>query len=633
MSVRAVGWLQSKLGLDIGARSADGDGGGHTDSLPTTELAGFASTDNRSSSVDAIAGTAANGQSEDADHTFTDAASQWEAKLGRVWRQANEKATRFWNTNVRSGGSGGSRNDPFGFGAGGAQGGGGNGGTGDGPELDENGLPVTKNWYYFDANLGRWTVSADAPQSVQREYYEQLEEAEKERTGQRTILAPPPPPPPPPAGMQRPPASMNVGAPPPPPGAKSVPGGLFGGGGAHVGRGPQYALPDYFGNAAPAPQPPYPGAPSHSQQTAPQQANHYVASSAYSGTAASAPIRSSPYPPASLSPPQDFRPPTQAAQSSPPTAATGLPARPSGYATAPYPPAAAAHPLYPSAAAPQPARAPTAVSRGSASPSNSSVHASYAAPSLPPWGAQGSSSPPYDASASPPATNMNMLRPRSHSESQEYPPPPPPPQHCPQQQLYSAYSPPQGSLNTYGSSLPETTDNFSSFVPTAPLTQASYNCSTSAPVNWSSNASLHAQGDPIGSTHGSAPLMPLPTAVATATSSNIASGAPSAMRSSPPPAWQSQASAPQPPQPPPPQQQAPPSLRTALAQSNPFAQRPGTNSVIAAPSTQTLPTPQQPQYATQLAMAPAAPAPAPAAAPTPARLPPPPPSFKPFTPS
>ncbi|KAG5475870.1 hypothetical protein CUR178_03583 [Leishmania enriettii] len=253
MSVRAVGWLQSKLGLDIGGRSSgDGDSG----NLGGGELAGFATAQNRSYSTDPVA--TVNGDSvpslgggEQAGGgagTFSGLASGWESKLGQVWKQASDKATQYWSTSMR----GIARNDPFGLGPAGSQDGiKGNGATDDNPELDENGLPVTRNWYYYDAQLGRWTVSRDAPDSVQREYYEKLEEAERERMGPKKVLPPPRP--------------VIARGPPP----------LLGAAGrGHCGSSPQYAVPDYFGTASAIPAAPqqeaqaYGGAASQHAQSA-----------------------------------------------------------------------------------------------------------------------------------------------------------------------------------------------------------------------------------------------------------------------------------------------------------------------------------------------------------------------------
>lgn len=64
-------------------------------------------------------------------------------------------------------------------------------------ELDEQGLPKTRNWYYYDEVLGRWNVSPDAPQSVQEEFAERLRQEEAAKN--KAVAFPEPPPPPPPA--------------------------------------------------------------------------------------------------------------------------------------------------------------------------------------------------------------------------------------------------------------------------------------------------------------------------------------------------------------------------------------------------------------------------------------------------
>nr|CAJ2475748.1 unnamed protein product [Leishmania braziliensis] len=227
MSIRAVGWLQSKLGLDIGGRGPGGE-----------ELVGFSTTQNLSCSKDPVAaangdlepGLSGGGNGGGGVGALSSLASEWESKLGQMWKQASDKATQYWSHNM----VGRAGNDPFGFGPAGSQGGlDGNSATGDTPELDESGLPVTRNWYYYDAQLGRWTVSRDAPDSVQREYYEKLEEVERGQLGQKTVAPPPPPPP-----------TATAGRSPPLLGAT---------GGARGGHSLHYALPDYFGTASATP--------------------------------------------------------------------------------------------------------------------------------------------------------------------------------------------------------------------------------------------------------------------------------------------------------------------------------------------------------------------------------------------
>ncbi|KAK7198109.1 hypothetical protein NESM_000767300 [Novymonas esmeraldas] len=382
MSIRAVGWLQAKLGLDIGGRrSSEGEGGG---GLGTDELAGFSTTQNRSSSADPVASVNGGpdprlGGNGGASDRIADLASGWESKIGQVWKQASEKATSYWNANVRGGARSG---DPFGFGVSGSQGGFGNGaaGSGEGLELDENGLPVTRNWYYYDAQLGRWTVSRDAPENVQREYYEKLEEAERERLGQKTVVAPPPPPPP--GGVHR--NAAGAGALPPPPGSGHA--GLFGGGGGH---GPHYAVPDYFGttSAAPAaaaaapaqPLPSYGGVYGHAFPAPPSTVSgHHGAYHAPpphgSGTPATTSAQPSPYG-QSLS---------DRSQISSPPAAPAYPYGASALPTAPYPAAATGgYPAALAAASPPPTTSPPPAVRASPAP-HAYPSAAYNGPSTVP---------------------------------------------------------------------------------------------------------------------------------------------------------------------------------------------------------------------------------------------------------
>ncbi|GET89764.1 hypothetical protein, conserved [Leishmania tarentolae] len=270
MSIRAVCWLQSKLGLDIGGRSFTDDG---KDNPGSGELAGFSTTQNRSYSTDPVstvnrdAAPNRSGAGIDSDGgTFPSLASGWESKLGQVWKQASDKATQYWSTNVRRGAG----NDPFGFGSERSKGNLNNiTAAGDNPELDENGLPLTRNWYYYDTQLGRWTVSGDAPESVQREYYAKLEEAEEERLGQKKVAPPPP-------------ASV-AGGPPTLLGATVC---------GHGSQSPQYAIPDYFGSSGATGETPqqlaptygvYGGAPAQHVQSIASGASPPTAMSTYPG--------------------------------------------------------------------------------------------------------------------------------------------------------------------------------------------------------------------------------------------------------------------------------------------------------------------------------------------------------------
>lgn len=66
----------------------------------------------------------------------------------------------------------------------------------DNAELDEQGLPKSRNWYYYDESLGRWNVAPDAPQKIKDEYAARLKMEEEEKLRANRIPEPPPPPPP-----------------------------------------------------------------------------------------------------------------------------------------------------------------------------------------------------------------------------------------------------------------------------------------------------------------------------------------------------------------------------------------------------------------------------------------------------
>lgn len=94
----------------------------------------------------------------------------------------------------------------------------------DGTEVDEQGLPVGRDWYYYDETLGRFNVRPDAPAEVREEHARQVAAYEAEKNGASQAVAPPPPPPPPP---------VAAGAAPPPMMARPA-------------GSPQYADAGYF---------------------------------------------------------------------------------------------------------------------------------------------------------------------------------------------------------------------------------------------------------------------------------------------------------------------------------------------------------------------------------------------------
>ena len=62
----------------------------------------------------------------------------------------------------------------------------------EGVEVDENGLPLERNYYFFNKEKGIWDVTDDAPESVKQEHAAKLAEL----TAPKAELPPPPPPPP-----------------------------------------------------------------------------------------------------------------------------------------------------------------------------------------------------------------------------------------------------------------------------------------------------------------------------------------------------------------------------------------------------------------------------------------------------
>ena len=109
----------------------------------------------------------------------------------------------------------------------------------DGTEIDDQGLPVGRDWYYYDKDLGRMNVREDAPQAIKDEHAAAVAQMEAEKSGKTAVVAPPPPPPPPmQAGAPGSPAQGSPGALPPPP--------PTGGMAARVPSSPQYADGGYF---------------------------------------------------------------------------------------------------------------------------------------------------------------------------------------------------------------------------------------------------------------------------------------------------------------------------------------------------------------------------------------------------
>ncbi|KAF5219487.1 hypothetical protein ECC02_007532 [Trypanosoma cruzi] len=223
MSRQAVGWLSSKLGINIDGR---------TETEEKTDSALFPS------------------------HGFSSAAMKIDMCLHKINDAVFGRDS--------DSGAGGESNFIGGSSGVGATSG------GEEVELDENGLPITKNWYYFDKELNRWNVSPEAPAAIKEEYERRLKEDEDEREGRNFV--PPPPLPPPPAPPLQPFVGEHpsmyprgglfpTGAPPTPQQQQqnqqhgTHPQGLFGiqssMGTPH--HRPQYAMPKYFDLSTSAP--------------------------------------------------------------------------------------------------------------------------------------------------------------------------------------------------------------------------------------------------------------------------------------------------------------------------------------------------------------------------------------------
>ncbi|SCU71210.1 uncharacterized protein TEOVI_000279000 [Trypanosoma equiperdum] len=220
MSLQAVGWLSTKLGINIGGRGASGDG----------------------STLESRPGSAGASRIDTCLHKLTDV----------VFGSGDNSHGGVGNLGLDA---------PF---SGACNSGAHSACNSDKVELDENGLPVSKNWYYFDKELNRWNVSPDAPESIKAEFQQRLQEEELERSGEKAVPLPPPPP------MQRgsssfvgaPLSRVNQGGQPFVSGLSQQPGsyghGPFGTqrSTGNIPHRPQYALPDYFATtSAPTPGP------------------------------------------------------------------------------------------------------------------------------------------------------------------------------------------------------------------------------------------------------------------------------------------------------------------------------------------------------------------------------------------
>ncbi len=63
-------------------------------------------------------------------------------------------------------------------------------------EVDANGLPTSRDWYYYDEQKKRWEPTPHAPDYIKAEHAEKVKAAEEEALGIKKFPDPPPPPPP-----------------------------------------------------------------------------------------------------------------------------------------------------------------------------------------------------------------------------------------------------------------------------------------------------------------------------------------------------------------------------------------------------------------------------------------------------
>lgn len=64
-------------------------------------------------------------------------------------------------------------------------------------ELDENGLPKSRDWYHYNEELKRFEPTPNAPEWVKAEHAEKVRAMEAEARGENKVTVAPPPPPPP----------------------------------------------------------------------------------------------------------------------------------------------------------------------------------------------------------------------------------------------------------------------------------------------------------------------------------------------------------------------------------------------------------------------------------------------------
>jgi hypothetical protein len=181
MAMKAVGWLSNNLGWNISGRSqappdAPSEGQPHQQPAETQPVGSPTQLERYMSNVSSVVFGGSGQQQAQSSNPF--------ANIGGSNEQQQQKVDEVDNA-----------------------------------ELDEQGLPKTRNWYYYDEALQRWNVHPNAPASVKAEYAERLRQEEEEKN--KAMRFPEPPPPPPPSFN---PAAMQARTP----------------------LVPQYAIPTYF---------------------------------------------------------------------------------------------------------------------------------------------------------------------------------------------------------------------------------------------------------------------------------------------------------------------------------------------------------------------------------------------------
>ena len=168
MAYEAFGWLGSKVGVDFTGKKKQQQSDASAPATQSSQQSG--GTGFFSKVNDAVFGTAETQRDDSTGDSGLDAFMNVDGK-----GPGGEQATPARQPVVDTG-------DP------------------DNAPVDENGLPLSRNWYVYNDDLKRWDVTPEAPAWVKKEHEERL----KEQMAPKSPLPPPPPPPPPPLGAGSP---------------------------------------------------------------------------------------------------------------------------------------------------------------------------------------------------------------------------------------------------------------------------------------------------------------------------------------------------------------------------------------------------------------------------------------------